>query len=198
MHLTKLLRPWDFPGKNTRVNPEGNQSWIFIGRSDAETEAPLLWPPDVKNWHWKRLWCWESLKAGKEGDNRGRDGWMASQTQWTWVWTSSRSWWWTEKPGMLQSIGSQRVGHDWATELSWKECLQWVALRLNTSSPFKPSTFSTHFFIWRSCHPHTSAVPLYSSPALYLIFHIVPDSSLPSIPLAITLVHNSVTSSHIS
>ena len=154
----------------------------------------LMWRTD----YWKRPWYWERLKAGGEGDDRGWDGWMASPTRWTWVWTSSRSWWWTEKPGVLQSIGSQRVGHDWATELSWKECLQWVALRLNTSSPFKPSTFSTHFFIWRSCHPHTSAVPLYSSPALYLIFHIVPDSSLPSIPLAITLVHNSVTSSHIS
>ena len=133
----------------------------------------------------------------KRGWQRG-DGWMESLTQWTWVWTSSRSWWWTEKPGVLQSIESQRVGHDWATELNWKECLQWVALRLNTSSPFKPSTFSTHFFIWRSCHPHTSAAPLYPSPALYLIFHTVPVSSLPSVPLAITLVHNSVTSSHIS
>ena len=142
--------------------------------------------------------CWERLKVGGEGDDRGWDGWMVSLTQWTWVWTSSRSWWWTGKPGVLQSIGWQRVGHYWATELNWKECLQWVALRLNTSSPFKPSTFSTHFFIWRSCHPQTSAAPFYSSPALYLIFHTVPDSSLPSIPLAITLVYNSVNSSHIS
>ena len=69
--------------------------------------------------HWKRPWCWERLKAGREGDNRGRDGWMASPTQWTWVWASSGSGWWTEKPGMLQSMGSQRAGHDWATELNW-------------------------------------------------------------------------------
>ena len=67
--------------------------------------------------HWKRPWCWERLKAGGEGDDRGRDGWMASLTWWTWVSENSGSWWWTGKPGMLQSMGSQRVGHDWATEL---------------------------------------------------------------------------------
>ena len=65
---------------------------------------------------WKRPWCWERLKAGGEGDDRGWAGWMASPTQWTWVWVSSRSWWWTGKPGVLQSMGSQRVRHDWATE----------------------------------------------------------------------------------
>ena len=69
--------------------------------------------------HWKRHWCWERLKAGGEGDNRGWDGWMASLTQWTWVWGSSRSWWWTGKPGVLQSRGSQRVRHDQVTELNW-------------------------------------------------------------------------------
>ena len=68
--------------------------------------------------HWKRPWFWERLKAGGEGDDRGWDGWMASPTQWTWVWVNSRSWRWTERPGMLQSMESQRVGHDWATELN--------------------------------------------------------------------------------
>ena len=68
--------------------------------------------------HWKRPWCWERLKAGGEEVNRGWDGWMASLTRWTTVWATSRSWWWTGKPGMLQSTGSQRVGHNWATELS--------------------------------------------------------------------------------
>ena len=67
--------------------------------------------------HWKRSWCWERLKAG-EGDNRGWDGWMALPTWWAWVWASSRCWWWTGKPGVLQSMGSQRVGHDWAAELN--------------------------------------------------------------------------------
>jgi len=67
--------------------------------------------------HWKRPWCWERLKAEGEGDDRWWDGWMASPTQWTWVWASSGSWWWTGKPGVLQFMGSQRVRHDWVTEL---------------------------------------------------------------------------------
>ena len=67
--------------------------------------------------HWKKPWGWERLKAGGEGDDRGWDGWMASPTQWTWVWASSRSWWWIGKPDVLQSKKSQRVGHYWVTEL---------------------------------------------------------------------------------
>ena len=67
--------------------------------------------------HLKRPWCWERLKAGGEGDDRGWDGWTALPNWWTWVWASSGSWWWTGKPGMLQSVGSQRVRHDWASEL---------------------------------------------------------------------------------
>ena len=99
------------------VHPKGNQSWIFIGRTDVEAETPVLWPPDVKSWFiGKDPWCWERLKAG-EGDNSGWDGWMASPTQWTWVWVNSRSWWWTRRPGVLQSMGSLRVRHDWVTEL---------------------------------------------------------------------------------
>ena len=70
--------------------------------------------------HLKRPWCWERLRAG-EGDDRGWDGWMASPTQWTWVWVDSGSWWWTARPGVLRFMGSQRVGHDWATELNWTE-----------------------------------------------------------------------------
>ena len=68
--------------------------------------------------HWKRPWCWQRLKAGGEGDNREWDGWMASPT---WVWVNSGSWWWTGRPGVLQSMGSQRVKHDWATELNWTD-----------------------------------------------------------------------------
>ena len=67
----------------------------------------------------KRPWCWERLRAGGEGDYRGWAGWMASLTQCTWVWIGSRSWWWTGRPGMLQSMRSQRVRHNWATELNW-------------------------------------------------------------------------------
>ena len=73
--------------------------------------------------HWKRSWCWERLKAGGKGDDRGWDGWIASPTQWTWVWASSRSWWWTGRPEVLPSMGLQRVRHDWVTELNWTEAL---------------------------------------------------------------------------
>ena len=69
--------------------------------------------------HWKRPWCWERLKVGGEGDDREWDGWMGSLTRWTWVWTSSRSWWWTGRPGVLRFMGSQKVRHDWVTELNW-------------------------------------------------------------------------------
>ena len=68
-----------------------------------------------------RLWCWEGLGAGGEGDDRGWDGWMASPTQWTWVWVNSGSWWWTGRPGVLRFMDLQRVGHDWMTELNWTE-----------------------------------------------------------------------------
>ena len=78
--------------------------------------------------HWKRPWCWERLIEG-EGDDRGWDGRMASLTRWTWVWANSGSWWWTGRPGMMQSMGSQRVGHDWGAELlNWrpkKEIFKW-------------------------------------------------------------------------
>ena len=71
--------------------------------------------------HWKRPWCWEGLGAEGEGDDRGWDGWMASPTQWTWVWVNSGSWWWTGSPVVLWFMGLQRVGHDWMTELNWTE-----------------------------------------------------------------------------
>ena len=68
--------------------------------------------------HLKRPWCWERLKAGGEGEDRGWDGWMATPTQWTWVWVYSGCWWWTGRPDKLQSMGSQRAGYNWATELN--------------------------------------------------------------------------------
>ena len=76
--------------------------------------------------HWKRLWCWEGLGAGEEGDDWGWDGWMASLTQWTWVWVNSGSLSWTGRPGVLWFMGSQRVGHDWATELNWIYILEYI------------------------------------------------------------------------
>ena len=106
------------------VHPKGDQSWLFIGRTDVEAETLILWPPDGKNWLIGKD-SDEWLGAGGEGDDRGCDGWMASPTQWTWVWVNSGSWWWTGRPGMLLFMGLQRVGHDWATELNWTELKAW-------------------------------------------------------------------------
>ena len=108
------------------VHPKGNQSWLFIGRTGAEAETPIFWPPDAKNWHLKRPCCWVRPKAGREGDNRGRNCCVASLTRWMWVWASSGSWWWTGKPGVLQSMGSQRVRNDQATELNWFSMFRYV------------------------------------------------------------------------
>ena len=102
------------------VHSEGDQPWVFFGRNDAKAETPVPCSTSCEELiHWKRLWCWEGLGADREGDDRGWDGWMASPTRWTWVWVNFGSWWWTGRPGVLQFMGSQRVGHDWATELNW-------------------------------------------------------------------------------
>ena len=100
------------------VHPKGDQSWVFIGRTDVEAETPILWPLDGKCWLIWKVPDLERLRVGGDGDDRGWDGWMASLTQWTCVWVDSGSWWWTGRPCMLQFIGSQRVGHDWVTELN--------------------------------------------------------------------------------
>ena len=100
------------------VHPKGNQSWIFVGRTDAKAETPILWPPELT--HRKRPWCWEILRARGEGSYRGWDVWMPSLTQWTWVWTNSRRKWRTGKPGMLKSMGLQRVGYNIATEQQYE------------------------------------------------------------------------------
>ena len=98
------------------VHPKGDQSWIYIRRTNAEAECPILWPPDAKSQLIGKV-----LEGGKDRrqEERGWDGWMASLTRWTWVWVSSRRWWKTGKPGMLQSMGSQRVRHDWVAE--WQQ-----------------------------------------------------------------------------
>ena len=103
------------------VHPKGNQSWIFIGRMMLKLKPQYFGHWCKKLTHWKRPWCWERLKARGEGDHRGWDHWMASPSQWPWVWVSSRNWWWTGKAGMLQSMESQRVRHDWVTELNWTD-----------------------------------------------------------------------------
>ena len=98
------------------VHCEGDQPWDFFGRNDSKAETPVFWPLHAKSWL-----IWEGLGAGGEGDARGWDGCMASLTQWTCIWVNSGSWWWTGRPGVLRFMGSQRVGHDWGTELNWSE-----------------------------------------------------------------------------
>ena len=101
------------------VHPKGDPSWVFNKDWCWRWNSNTLGTSWEELTHWKRPWCWEGLRAGGEGDNRGWDGWMASPTRWTWVWVNSGSWWWTQRSGVLQFMGSQRVGHEWATELNW-------------------------------------------------------------------------------
>ena len=135
-------------------NVFGEDSWESLGLQGDPTSPfwrrsalGFLWREWCWSWnsntlvtsckeltHWKRPWCWERLGAGGEGDDRGWDGWMASLTRWTWVWVDSGSWWWTGRPGVLWFMVSQRVGHNWVTELNWTErvCLQWSRPRDQT------------------------------------------------------------------
>ena len=106
------------------VHPKGDQSWVFIGRTDVEAETPIVWRPDAQGWL-----IWKDPDAAKDWGQvvkgtRGWDGWMASPTQWTWVWVDSINWWWTGRPGVLQFMGSQRLGHNWATEVNLTD--SWV------------------------------------------------------------------------
>ena len=124
----------------------GEDSWESLGLQGDPTSPSwrrsalgFLWKEWCWDWncntlatsckeltHWKRLWCWEGLRAGGEGDDKRWDGWMASLTRCTWVWVNSGSWWWAGRPGVLWFRGSQRVRHDWATELDWTDCgLAW-------------------------------------------------------------------------
>ena len=97
------------------VHPKGDQSWVFIGRTDAETETPILWPLDAKNWL-----TGKDLDAGKDWRQEEKGMTEDEMVGWHhWVWASSGSWWWTGKPGVLQPMESQRVGHNWVTELNW-------------------------------------------------------------------------------
>ena len=82
---------WESVGQIKSVSPKGNQSWILFGRTDAEAEAPILWPPNVKSQLIGKDWYWERLRTGREKCDRGWDGWMTSSTQWAWVWANSGS-----------------------------------------------------------------------------------------------------------
>ena len=115
----RLFRvPWTARRSNQsilkEISPEYSSEGLLLSWN---SNTLATWCKELT--HWKRPWCWERLKAGGEGNDRGWDGCMASLTWWTWVWVSSRSWWWTGKPSVLQSMGSQRVRHKWSTELNW-------------------------------------------------------------------------------
>ena len=115
----RLLRvPWTARRSNQSILKEISPEYSLEG---LMLKLKLQYFGHVKQelTYWKRPWWWERLKTGGEGDNRGGDGCMASPTWWTWVWVSSGCWWWTGKRGMLQSMDSQRVRHDWVTELNW-------------------------------------------------------------------------------
>ena len=114
--------------------------WDQTSQSKSKSVLNIHWKDRFWNWnpntlaawweeltHWKRPWCWRRLKAGEEGDSRRWDVWMASPIQWTWVWANSGSRWWTGKPGVLQSMESQRVRHDWETEPIEESV--WVAMK---------------------------------------------------------------------
>ena len=112
--------PWTTRRSNQSIIKEISPEYSLEGlmlKLKLQNFGQLMWRTDSLERHW----CWEGLKAGGEGDDGGCNGWMASPTQWTWVWVSCRSWWWTGRPGVLQSLGSQKVGHNWATELHWTE-----------------------------------------------------------------------------
>ena len=113
--LTLLLLIWRDVKFKKGSNMWSESHWMLL------TKAPCVWSA-LKDWdkepsHWKRPWCWERLRAGREGGDRGWDGWMASPTQWTWVWVNSGKYWRTKEPGLLQSVGLQRAGHDLETKL---------------------------------------------------------------------------------
>ena len=130
--------------------------------------------------HWKKPWCWERLRVGGEGDDRGWDGWMASLTQWTWVWVNSGSWWLTGRPGVLRFMGLQRVGHDWTTELNWTADISVQSPR----SPVGPSlclTFSVSGDSGSPYHCRYSGMTTLSNP----LGDKIPSSSAFAWPLGL-------------
>ena len=137
------------------VHSEGDQPWVFFGRNDAKAETPILWPPHAKSWL-----IGKDSDAGRdwgqeEKGTTGWDGWIASLTRWTWIWVNSGSWWGTGRPGVLQFMGSQRVGHDWATDLIWSdsdqcEVISHCSFDLHFSNN-EPCWASFHVFVSHLC-----------------------------------------------
>ena len=135
----RLLRvPWTARKSNQSILKEINPGISLEGmmlKLKLQYFGYLMWRVDSL----ERLWCWERLGAGGEGDDRGWDGWMASLTRWTWVWVNSGRWWWTGRPGVLGFMGSQRVGHDWG--LNWTG-LNWCMSHIYSSYNPQPCPIS--------------------------------------------------------
>ena len=123
IHWRRLLRvSWTARRSNQSILKEVSPDYSLEGlmlKLKLQYFGHLMWRADS----FEKILMLRKIGAGGEGDGRGWDGWMASPTQWTWVWINSGSWWWTGRPGMLQFMGSQRIGHNWATELNWTECV---------------------------------------------------------------------------
>ena len=150
----------------------GEDSWESLGLQGDPTSPfwrrsalGFLWKEWCESWnsstlatsweeltHWKRLWCWEGLGAGGEGDDRGWDGWMASLTRWTWVWVNSGSWWWTGRPGVLRFMGLQRVGHAWVTKLRLNWAFNYVLLTHLWKWIFSHHAHQLQHFVREKCH----------------------------------------------
>ena len=103
------------------AHPKEDKSWVFIGRTNVEAETPILWHLMRRVDSLEKTLMMGKIEGRGEGGDRGWDGWMASPTQWRWVWLNSRSWWWTGSPSVLLSMGLQRIGHNWVTELNWTD-----------------------------------------------------------------------------
>ena len=136
------------------VNLKGNQPWIFIGRTDTEAEAPIPWPLMQRDHSLEKTLMLGKIEGGRKRGQREWDGWMASLTQWTWVWANSRRWWRTRKSDVLQSMGSQRVRHDLATEqqrdvTSLQLCIGAMRKNVDCDGPTGSSPLSfLDFRIW--------------------------------------------------
>ena len=113
------ITSWQIDGQTVKDQSILEESVLNIHEKDWRWSFNTLdtWCEELR--HCKRPWCWERFKVGRERDDRGWNGWMASLTRWTWVWVNFGSWWRPGKPSVLQSMGSQRVGHDWTIELNW-------------------------------------------------------------------------------
>ena len=169
----RLLKvPWTVRRSNQsilKISPECSLEGLML-KLKLHYAGHLMW----RAYSFKKPWCWERLRAGGEGADRGWDGWMASLTQWTWVWVDSGSWWWTGRPGVLWFMESQRVGHNWTTELNW--ILAWNVPLISPSFLKGSLVLPVLFFPLFLCivHLRTSYLSLLFAATLHSIGFIVP------------------------